>query len=284
MKNILRIFLALMMFSQIAVYPIFAEQDKSDESERISQLENMVSQLVLEIEKLKVNTDRPEDGTILPSPEKSLELLKEGNMRFVEGKSVFPRIDANRRLQTTYDGQHPFATVITCSDSRVPVELVFDQGIGDIFTIRVAGNVCDVDEVGSIEYGVDHLETPVFVVLGHKNCGAVTAVVTEAELHGSIPSLVDNIIPAVENAKKLHPQIHDKALVPFAVEENVWQSIKDLFNASPATCKRVTEGTLKVIGAIYDIGTGEVEWLGPLPDESKILASSKANQSHGANH
>jgi len=111
-------------------------------------------------------------GASLPSPDEALENLKSGSIRFASGKSVHPRATASRLKETFSDGQHPFSTVITCSDSRVPVERIFDQGIGDVFVIRVAGNVCDVDEIGSIEYEVDHLGTPVLVILGHRNCGA----------------------------------------------------------------------------------------------------------------
>lgn len=162
------------------------------------------------------------------TPDEAIERLTQGNVRYHSGEPEHPRSDAQRMQQTTEHGQHPFATVITCSDSRVPVERVFDQGIGDVFTIRVAGNVCDTDEIGSIEYGVDHLGTPLFVVLGHTGCGAVTAVVTGAELHGSIPPLVDNIGPAVAKASKAHPSLHGQDLVPEAVKANVWQSIDDL--------------------------------------------------------
>ena len=204
----------------------------------------------------------------------ALERLQAGNARFVAGKSIHPHIDAARMVETVEKGQHPFATVITCSDSRVPVELLFDQGIGDVFVIRVAGNVCDVDEIGSIEYGVDHLATPLMVVLGHTHCGAVTAVVTNAELHGSIPPLVDNIKPAVEAARKEHPDLHGKDLVPYAVKANVWQAIDDLFKGSPATRKLVESGSLKVIGAIYDLANGKVEWLGEHPEQTRLLSYS----------
>lgn len=140
------------------------------------------------------------------SPAQALARLEKGNARFAAGKTVHSHTTAARIANIAKEGQHPFATVITCSDSRVPVEEVFDQGVGDVFVIRVAGNVCDVDEVGSIEYGVDDLETPLMVVLGHTECGAVTAVVTQAELHGSIPQLVDNIEPAVAKAQESHPE------------------------------------------------------------------------------
>lgn len=236
----------------------------------------------------------------LPSPDKASSRLKAGNARFAAGKATHPRSGAARRKETADKGQHPFATVITCSDSRVPVELLFDQGVGDVFVIRVAGNVCDTDEVGSIEYGVDHLGTPIMVVLGHTHCGAVTAVVTKAKLHGSIPPLVDNIAPAVKAARKQHPKLHGKALVPEAVKANVWQSIDDLFKTSPATRKRVKAGTLKVVGAVYDIRTGKVQWLGKHPGQGRLLrytsgpkgehksapvgpgASSDHGNSHGA--
>jgi carbonic anhydrase len=116
--------------------------------------------------------------------------------------------------------------VITCSDSRVPVEHIFDTGIMDIFVIRVAGNVCDVDERGSIEYGLAHVHTPVLVVLGHTQCGAVTAVThaihgTGHALECNIPPLVDNIEPAVRRAMANHPDVHGDEIIPYAIEENI---------------------------------------------------------------
>ncbi len=210
----------------------------------------------------------------LPSPEDAQARLAAGNKRFASGKLTHPRLGMDRREDTSRNGQHPFSTVITCSDSRIPVEIVFDQGIGDVFVIRVAGNVCDVDEVGSIEYGVDHLNTPIMVVLGHSNCGAVTAVVTNAELHGSIPQLVDNIIPAVEKARAKHPQLSGKALVPEAVKANVWQSIDDLLRSSPAVRDRVKDGRVNVVGAVYHLEDGHVEWLGAHPEQNNLLKHS----------
>lgn len=215
------------------------------------------------------------------TPDEATTRLKDGNGRFVAGESTHTRINSARLLETTSGGQHPFATIIACSDSRVPVETVFDQGVGDLFVVRVAGNVCDTDEVGSIEYGVDHLATPVFVVLGHRNCGAVTAVVTGAELHGSIPALVDNIIPAAHRAKSKGAGMEHNDLIALAVKENVWQSIDDLFKRSPVSRERVKNGKLKVIGAIYDIETGKVEWLGEHPEQSRLLAY-ESDATHGA--
>lgn len=159
-----------------------------------------------------------------PSPAKCLELLKSGNQRFVNGTSNHPHTNSGRIEQAGREnqGDHAYATVITCSDSRVPVERIFDAGVMDIFVIRVAGNVCDVDEVGSIEYGIAHVNTPVFVVLGHTQCGAVTAVThaingTGHVLERNIPPLVDNIQPAVMRAMEQHSNIHGDDIIPFAI-------------------------------------------------------------------
>ena len=215
-----------------------------------------------------------------PSPDEALATLKEGNARFVGGQSTHPRADSARIADTAQNGQHPFTTVLTCSDSRVPVESIFDQGIGDVFVIRVAGNVCDTDEIGSIEYGVDHLGTPLLVVLGHTKCGAVTAVTTNAALHGNIPPLVDNIGPAVAKARAANPALQGEALVPEAIKANCWQAIDDLFKSSPAVRDKVKSGAVKVVAAVYDITNGRVEWLGAHPEQGRLLAYT-GGPSHG---
>jgi carbonic anhydrase len=216
-------------------------------------------------------------------PDEILNMLKDGNMRFCTGKATYPHTDSARLALAGKEdqGKYAYATVITCSDSRVPVELVFDAGVMDIFVIRVAGNVCDTDEIGSIEYGMAHVNTPLLVVLGHTKCGAVTAV-THA-LHGqkhqlerNIPPLVDNIIPAAKRAMELHADVHGDEIIPYAIEENVWQGIEDLFMKSPAVRTRVKDGEAKVVGAIYDIGTGKVEWL-PMAKVEEILKRTEAS-------
>jgi carbonic anhydrase len=111
------------------------------------------------------------------SPDAALKMLTEGNNRFVTGQPSHPNLSAERRQQTAEKGQNPFAVVLACADSRVPVEEIFDRGIGDIFTIRDAGNIATKTDIGSIEYAVDHLGTPLVVVMGHSQCGAVTATV-----------------------------------------------------------------------------------------------------------
>jgi carbonic anhydrase len=208
-----------------------------------------------------------------PSPDEIIKMMQEGNQRFVSGKSNHPHSDNARLIQAGKEnqGNHAYATVISCSDSRVPVERIFDAGVMDIFVVRVAGNVVDGDEAGSIEYGLAHVNTPVLVVLGHTQCGAVTAVTDAVQGHGhaleiNIPALVDNIQPAVERAIAAHPEAKGKDVVPYGIEENVWQGIEDLFMRSPASREMVKSGKAKVVGAIYDVGTGAVSWL----DEAKV--------------
>lgn len=205
------------------------------------------------------------------SPELGLEMLVDGNMRFASGEAIHPNTSISRRLVTTTNGQAPFATVIACSDSRVPVEILFDQGIGDLFVVKVAGNVADVDEIGSMEYGVDHLGTPVLMVLGHTHCGAVTAVATGAEVHGSIPQLVDNILPAVERAKVKAPNADTNDLITSAITENVWEAIASILTNSHGIAERAAEGKVVVIGAVYDIMTGKVTLMGTHPDQAALL-------------
>lgn len=218
-----------------------------------------------------------------PGPAEALQLLKEGNERFVSATTQNPRSDAERCALAgrSNQGDFAYATILSCSDSRVPVERVFDAGIMDLFVIRIAGNVADVDEAGSIEYGLAHVNTPVLVVLGHTQCGAVTAVTAEVEGHGhalerNIPPLVDNIAPAVRRAQAAHPGVEGKELVPFGIEENVWQSVEDLFMASPATRDLVKAGKVQIVGAIYDVGSGKVSWL-PEAKVGEILAAVEAS-------
>jgi len=240
-----------------------------------------------------------------PTPDACVNLLKQGNARFVSGKSQHPHTTADRLRQAGKEnqGDHAYATVITCSDSRVPVERVFDAGVMDIFVIRVAGNVCNTDEVGSIEYGISHVKTPVLVVLGHTQCGAVTAV-THAlngkghDLERNIPPLVAPIQPAVQRAMTKNPHLTGDQVIPVAIEENVWQGIEDVFTKSPAARRLVAEGKIKVLGAIYDVGTGRVKWLSETrvgsvlagvrnkPDRAinEFASGGGHGQSHGAGH
>ena len=223
----------------------------------------------------------PASAATTLSSDQALQALKEGNARYVAGKPLHPNQDAARRTSVA-TGQNPFVTVLSCADSRVPVELLFDQGIGDTFVVRVAGNVSDTDEVGTIEYGVGHLKTPLVVVLGHTGCGAVKAVLEGATVHGSIPALVDNIAPAVARAKAANPGASGAALLGAAVNANVWVSIDDLFQRSAEVRELVTSGNLKVVGAVYDLESGQISLLGSHPEQTRLLAyTSSASHETG---
>ncbi len=204
-----------------------------------------------------------------PSPNEALKALTEGNGRYAAGAPIHPNLDASRRI-TVATGQTPFASVLSCSDSHVPVEVLFDQGIGDTFVIRVAGNVSDTDEIGSIEYGVGHLHTPLLVVLGHTGWGAVKAFLEGAQLHGSLPKLVDNIAPAVARARKSN--LSGPTLSAEAVKWNVWTSIDDVFKNSEEVRNLVKTGKLTVVGAVYDVESGKVNWLGGHPEQARLLS------------
>ncbi|TFG78712.1 MAG: carbonic anhydrase [Chrysiogenales bacterium] len=223
------------------------------------------------------------------TPDKAIAILKEGNVRFVSGKATHPHTGAERLAQAGKESQadHAYATVISCSDSRVPVELLFDAGIMDIFVVRVAGNVMDVDEAGSIEYGLVHVNTPVLVVLGHTQCGAVTAVTQVVQgkghaLERNIPPLVKNIEPAVRRAMAAHKDVGGDAIIPYAIEENIWQAMEDLFMMSPVSRNLVKEGKVKVIGAMYDVGTGKVDWL-PESKSQEILKKVESSPDRAMN-
>jgi len=208
-------------------------------------------------------------------PDQALKLLKQGNVRFVSGKSLHRNQTRLRRQETAAKGQNPFAAVLSCSDSRVPPEILFDQGIGDLFVVRVAGNVADTDEIGTIEYGVGHLGSTLILVLGHTKCGAVTAVATGAEVEGSIPDLVDNIVPAVKKARELNPTLQGESIVPEAIKANVLQAMEDILKKSSLIRDKVFCGGTAMVGGLYEIDSGKVIWMGPHPEEKKLIEEFK---------
>lgn len=214
-------------------------------------------------------------GTDL-TPDGALKLLMDGNARYVAGQSTHLRQGADRRAETVTGGQHPFATVVGCSDSRESLEILLDQGIGDIFVVRVAGNVAGVDEVGSVEYAVGHLHTPLLLVLGHTACGAVTAAVQNAKVHGSIPALINQIKPAVAKVKRLNPEAKGDDLLNKSIKANVLLVMENVLRKSEEVRELVKAGQLQVVGGIYDLHTGQVSWLGPLPNQCVLLYSEEA--------
>ena len=211
----------------------------------------------------------------------AMMLLKEGNVRFASGKSQHPNLEADRRTSTVAHGQEPFATILACSDSRDPVELLFDRGVGDLFVIRVAGNVAGPSELASIEYGVGHLHTSLLVVMGHTKCGAVTAAVKDAQVHGHISALIQRIKPAAERAKQ--ETSSPEELVPAAIRANVWQTITDTLKQSSAVRGLVVAGKLQILGAVYDLETGKVTWLGMHPGQDELLTQTKPDEPKAPN-
>jgi len=183
----------------------------------------------------------------------ALQRLLAGNQRYVAKKALHPNQTAERRAEIA-KSQHPFAIVLGCSDSRVPPELIFDQGLGDLFVIRVAGNIVDNTVLGSIEYAVEHLHTPLVVVLGHKKCGAVSAAVVGGHAPGHINSLVEAIMPAVERARNRAGD-----LVENTVRINVDMAVGQLKSSEPILAQLSREGKLMIIGSRYDLDTGAVE-------------------------
>ena len=199
-----------------------------------------------------------------------LELLEEGNARFVAGK---PKAHDHlaRAKETAENGQKPMVTILSCSDSRVPTEIVFDQGIGDVFSVRVAGNVCQPSQLGAIEFGTKYLGTPLCVVLGHTKCGAVVAACTGAKLEKNIQSLVDSICPAKDRTEAKAGKTGNE-IVEDCAEENIFVQIEDMLKKSSILREMVRKGDLAIIGANYDLATGVVKFLGPHPKNDQLAA------------
>lgn len=194
------------------------------------------------------------------SADEALHRLKAGNERFLAGTAKFPTVQ-KEILADLAKGQHPYATILACSDSRVPPELIFDAGFGELFIIRVAGNVLSPEIAASLQYAGRHLHTPLFVVLGHTGCGAVGAAI-DTRLHGTrqhsrIQLLVDNILPGLAD---LDPQLTLEAMFAQAVEANVRWSMRQILD-TPEGRERQADGSMKLVGAVYEIETGCVRFL-----------------------
>lgn len=188
------------------------------------------------------------------SPDKAVEMLKEGNQRFLD-KNVQDR-DLHIQVQNTSDGQFPYAVVLSCIDSRVPVELVFDQGVGDIFSARVAGNIINEDILGSIEYACGVAGSKAILVLGHTKCGAVTSACKGVEL-GNITALLSKVKPAIANVQERDGEVE----VEEVTKANVHQSIKEIREKSSILDDLETEGKIKIVGAVYHVEDGRVTYL-----------------------
>ena len=196
------------------------------------------------------------------SPAKALELLKEGNQRFTAKQQV--ERDLNLQVEQTCTGQFPFATVLSCIDSRVPAELVFDQGIGDIFSVRIAGNFVNSDILGSMEFASKLAGTKLILVLGHTACGAVKGACDHAEL-GNLTGMLDKIAPAVEAVTEPAAAAdRTSANIDFVNAvgaKNVTLTIERIREESPVLAEMEQAGEIQIVGGMYDIATGQVSFL-----------------------
>lgn len=216
------------------------------------------------------------------SPDEALRRLVEGNARFAHDiDNTTPR-DIKRRSELA-GGQHPFAIVLACADSRVPPELVFDQELGDLFVVRVAGNTADDAVLGSMEYAIDHLGSKLVVVLGHTKCGAVKTAVDTAgagkqasDLPGHLPAIVSSIMPAVAET---HGSAGDP--VSLAVVRNVQRTVNALRQCGPIIAEACTAKGVRVVGAVYDIQSGQVDFV---PELSPSASQPAQAQTAGAEH
>ena len=190
-----------------------------------------------------------------PNAREALDILKKGNSRFCSGSLEHPNLCQESRESLT-SGQEPFATILTCSDSRVPPVSIFDQGLGDIFVIRVAGNVISDHIMGSIEYAVAHLHTPLVIVMSHSSCGAVTAVAEGVQLGGHMASLGPAIQTAIKNVKDQEGDLVNNAAteIAFLMAERIRES-------EPILSDLAKEGKIRVVPAYYDLASGKVDFL-----------------------
>ncbi|MCF8033606.1 MAG: carbonic anhydrase [Desulfarculaceae bacterium] len=203
-----------------------------------------------------------------PTPSEVLAILAEGNRRFWQDSPIHPNTGPER-LEAAHQGDqahHALATVLSCSDSRVPVERIFDAGIMDLFVVRVAGNIVAPVTAASMEYGALHVHTPLLVVLGHTSCGAVTAAWNRrqqpgGELEPNIAGLLEYIEPALDRVPPAPAGDPGHGQVDLAVEENIWQALGDLGRLSPLVRQACAEGTVAAVGAVYNLEYGQVRWL-----------------------
>jgi len=196
--------------------------------------------------------DQVPNGALIDTPEAALATLLQGNRRFASGRMTSCQVPIGPLLRETVEKQEPFAAVLSCADSRVPVEMVFDQELGRLFVARVAGNIATPEIIASLEYGVAVLGTKLVLVMGHGHCGAVKAAIAAKPAPGQISSLYEFIQPAVKQAgHDLDAAIHDNA----RIQANL------LATSSPVMSKAITEGTLRIVPAYYDLATGVVNVL-----------------------
>lgn len=206
--------------------------NENNNSTNTKNVENSVSEFII------VDTD-------VSSSDEALQILKEGNARFATDKSVLRNINAERR-ESLKNGQNPYAVIVSCSDSRVTPTTVFNAGLGELFDIRLAGNVVDDDALGSIEYAVEHLNTPLIVVMGHQSCGAVTATYNELVKGEKVSGNMESFV------KKITPSVNKNGTIDDAIHTNIDMVVKEI-SEDKGIKTLIDQGKVKVVGAYYDL-------------------------------
>ena len=191
----------------------------------------------------------------------SLVRLEEGNARFVSGATIHPNIDMKTRTRTAREGQTPFAAILSCADSRAPIELVFDQGIGDIFSVRNAGNIYDDIAIGTLEIAVTHFNSPVMIVLGHTDCGAIKLAIEGKVLKGNMMKVIDRIVPIVDLVRANKPDLRNAKFLLEVTKENTLNTMEEIKAKSELIRSKVEKGELRLIAGIHYLDSGKVEWL-----------------------
>lgn len=195
----------------------------------------------------------------------ALDRLKKGNLRFVHGETNHPKLLTHQQRAEMAEHQDPFAIVLGCSDSRVPAEMVFDQGLGDLFVIRVAGNIVAPSQVGSVEFAAESFHCPLVIVLGHTHCGAIHSTIAalmnpQTPPSANLMSIVNRVRPSVEILMQTELKDDLVKLSQHAVQSNVFASVNQLRHGSAVLESLIAQGKLKVVGAEYSLETGEVSF------------------------
>jgi len=193
------------------------------------------------------------------SPEVALNLLKEGNERFINGDTI--NRDLSEQIQDTANGQYPYAVILSCIDSRVPAEMIFDQGIGDIFNVRIAGNFVNTDILGSLEFACKVAGSKLIVVLGHTSCGAVKGACDNVEL-GNLTEMLNQLMPAVNSVKdvNLNRTSSNAEFVQKVADANVRLTMENILAESPLLSEMIENKEIALVGAMYDVSSGRVNF------------------------
>lgn len=213
------------------------------------------------MENLLINNTHTKDSQAAVTPDLALQLLKDGNQRFLSNSTINRSFD--KQIELTSGGQYPFAAVVSCIDSRIPTEIVFDQGIGDIFNARIAGNFVNQDILGSLEFACKLAGSKLIVILGHTSCGAVKGACDHAEL-GNLTAMLDNIKPALDEVKTAEGVDRSSKNIDFVNEvavQNVHLTIARLKKDSQILNEMIEKGEVKIVGAMYNVASGKVSFL-----------------------